>query len=118
MKLRQGGVKLKAKKCEFNASWLSMFGFIVDQGGSRPEPEKTEAITRIRVSTCIKDVRSFLGLAGLPPLCEKVLSDRRPVERAFEEGRPIRLDAEASACVLLIKRGAYFETCPMTPKLF
>ena len=64
LRLRDGGVKLKAKKCEFNVKSIDVFGFTVDEDGSRPQASKVEDVVNFPTPTCTKDVRSFLGLAG------------------------------------------------------
>ena len=54
----------KFKKCEF---WLSEFGFlghVINKPGISIDPGKVSTIVELERRTNVKEVRSFLGMAG------------------------------------------------------
>ena len=51
-------------KCAFGMQEVDFLGHIVGSGGVRPDPTKVEAVCDWPTPTCVKDVRSFLGLTG------------------------------------------------------
>ena len=51
-------------KCQFAATEVSFLGHTVSQKGISPDKNKVVAVKQILASACVKDVRSFLGLAG------------------------------------------------------
>ena len=57
-------MRVKLCKCQFAATEVSFLGHRVSQDGVSEDPEKVAAIRNISRPTCVKDVRSFLGLAG------------------------------------------------------
>ena len=57
-------MRVKLCKCQFAATEVSFLGHRVSQDGVSADPEKVAAIRNISRPTCVKDVRSFLGLAG------------------------------------------------------
>ena len=63
-RLRQAGLTVKARKCEFGASECVYLGHIVGSGTVRPEEDKTAAVRQFPTPETKKAVRSFLGLTG------------------------------------------------------
>lgn len=61
-RLRQHGLKLKAKKCSFMKEQTQYFGFIIDKRGVRPDPDKVAAIRSLPSPTSVREVRSFIGM--------------------------------------------------------
>ena len=51
------------KKCEFNKSSVTFFGFTFSEKGIAPDPKKVEAIKNAPAPTTSSGVRSFLGMA-------------------------------------------------------
>ncbi|WVZ49086.1 hypothetical protein U9M48_000467 [Paspalum notatum var. saurae] len=56
--------KVKLSKCSFLQNSISYLGHVISQGGVATDPAKIEAIMSWPTPTNIKDLRSFLGLAG------------------------------------------------------
>ena len=54
---------LNKKKCEFNKSALTFFGFVFSEKGIAPDPKKMEAVKNAPAPTTASGVRSFLGMA-------------------------------------------------------
>ena len=63
-KLRQHGLKLKLKKCGFLKTEANYLGFIINKDGIKPDQKKVEAIRSLPVPTCVKEVRSFMGMCS------------------------------------------------------
>ena len=54
---------LNRKKCEFNKSSVTFFGFVFSSKGIAPDPKKVAAIKEAPAPTNTSGVRSFLGMA-------------------------------------------------------
>ena len=63
-RLRQHDLRLKLKKCSFLQSETSYLGFIIDRDGIRPDPKKVDAIKPLPRPTCVREVRSFIGMCS------------------------------------------------------
>lgn len=63
-RLRQAGLRLKAKKCLFLRSEVPYLGHVVTQEGIKPDPTKTEKVKHYPTSKDVSEVRQFLGLAS------------------------------------------------------
>lgn len=63
-RLRQHGLKLKAKKCSFMKEQTQYLGFIIDKRGVRPDPDKVAAIRSLPSPTSVREVRSFIGMCS------------------------------------------------------
>ena len=63
-RLRQHELRLKLKKCSFLNVETQYLGFIIHRNGIRPDPKKVEAIRSLPVPTCVREVRSFIGMSS------------------------------------------------------
>ena len=63
-RLRQGNLKLKPKKCVLFQRKVLYLGHIVTSEGIATDPEKVRVIEEWPTPMCVRDVRSFLGLAS------------------------------------------------------
>ena len=63
-RLQKAGLKLKPKKCEFFRSEVTYLGHLVTSKGLMVDPSKIERVQSWPVPRTLKEVRSFLGLAG------------------------------------------------------
>jgi len=63
-RLRSAGLKLKPEKCSLLQRSVSFLGHVVSGEGIATDPKKIEIVTEWPVPTSVKEVRSFLGLAG------------------------------------------------------
>lgn len=62
--LEQANMKVQADKCEFLKESVEFLGFIVSRNGITTNPKKVEAINNFPTPRTLKELRSFLGLAG------------------------------------------------------
>ena len=63
-RLREAGLTVKARKCQFGMEQCLYLGHIVGNGMVRPEMWKVEAISAFVTPRTKKEVRVFLGLTG------------------------------------------------------
>ena len=63
-KLRQHKLKLKLKKCSFLKLETNYLGFVIGEEGFKPDEKKIEAIRSLPVPTCVREVRSFIGMCS------------------------------------------------------
>ena len=63
-KLRQHNLKLKLKKCSFLKIETNYLGFVISENGIKPDEKKVEAIRSLPVLTCVREVRSFIGMCS------------------------------------------------------
>ena len=61
-KIREKGLKLNFKKCEFGKSSINYMGHILSSEGLFPEPEKVNSIFYMKPPSNTNEVRSFLRL--------------------------------------------------------
>lgn len=63
-RLRKAGLTISLDKSKFCKRELRFVGYLVDEGGIRPDPEKTVAVLDFPVPDSVKKVRSFHGMAS------------------------------------------------------
>ena len=63
-RLRSAKLKLKPEKCSLFQRSISFLGHVISAEGVATDPAKTKAVSEWPVPTSVKEVRSFLGLAG------------------------------------------------------
>lgn len=64
MRLKNKGLKLKAKKCAFGLSQTEFTGFIVSDKGIHPDESKVDKFKTFPVPTNAKEMRAFIGLGS------------------------------------------------------
>jgi len=63
-RLRENNLKLQPDKCEFLRKETIYLSHIVSENGISPDPSKLTAIKEFCTPKKIKDIQSFIGLAG------------------------------------------------------
>ena len=63
-RIRTAGLKLKPSKCHFLRKEVAFLGHVVSSDGIKTDPEKVKAVKTWPVPQNIKELQSFLGLAG------------------------------------------------------
>src|SRR5215469_1158766 len=63
-RLRRHNLKLQPDKCEFLRKEVIYLGHIISENGILPDPTKLEAVKNFPTPRKVKDVQSFIGLAG------------------------------------------------------
>ena len=60
-KIREHGLKMKLKKCNFFQTETKYLGFTINGEGIKPDPEKVEAIREMAAPCNVREVRGFIG---------------------------------------------------------
>ena len=60
-KIREHGLKMKLKKCNFFQTETKYLGFTINGEGIQPDPEKVEAIREMAAPSNVREVRGFIG---------------------------------------------------------
>ena len=63
-RLRLANLRLKPKKCTLFQTEVGYLGHVVSREGIQTDPSKVAAVAEWETPKCIRDVRSFLGLAS------------------------------------------------------
>ena len=87
-RIQAAGVTLNKDKCEFNKTSLTFLGHTIDEKGILPDPQKTEAISKMTSPKSTTELRRFMGMvnqlgkfspriADLSKLMRELLSSKR-----------------------------------------
>lgn len=79
-RLQEYGVVVNAAKCNFGESSVKFLGYLVSSEGTRPLPDKVEAIRQYTRPATTKDLRRFLGILNFY---------RRFIPKAAESQAPL-----------------------------
>jgi metal-dependent hydrolase (beta-lactamase superfamily II) len=60
--LQKAGLKVSAKKSNFEAHKMECLGYDVTRTGVQPIPKKAQAIQSIKTPTTCKQLRGFIGM--------------------------------------------------------
>ena len=63
-RLKQAGLQIDIKKCEFDVKETTFLGVIVSGEGLRMDPQKVKAIVDWSTPTNLKEVQGFIGFAN------------------------------------------------------
>ena len=58
------GATLNPHKCEFNKSSLKFLGHVINSNGIQADPDKTEAIRKMKHPTSVPELRRFMGMVN------------------------------------------------------
>ena len=64
IRLREIGVKLNPSKCKLGQSEVPFLGHRISAEGISTDPDKVNAVSDWKTPTTVKEIRSFMGLAG------------------------------------------------------
>ena len=87
-RMRQYGLKMKPFKCAFGVSAGKFLGFIIHENGIEIDPKGIEAMKKVDVPTCKKDLRKFLGKVNFLRRFISNLSVK--INRCFHSYSPIK----------------------------
>lgn len=82
-RLKEYGLKLSPDKCKFFQFSVRYLGHIVSEKGIETDPEKIESIKSWPVPKTLKQLRSFLGFAGLSTLYQRLCIHRKTPEHTY-----------------------------------
>ena len=85
--LIKAGMKINLDKCQFGVEKLTYLGFELNKDGFKPDPMKSEAITKVNPPSTLRGVRSFLGMTNFYRLLiPKFAQLMRPLTRLTCKG--------------------------------
>ena len=61
-KIKASGATLNEDKCQFSKKSIKFLGHIIDSKGIHPDPDKVQAIVKMKSPTNVPEVRRFLGM--------------------------------------------------------
>lgn len=64
LRLRRANLRVKLKKCQLGMRECIYLGYVVGNGGVRPDPDKIRAVRDFPLPVTKKQVRAFLGLTS------------------------------------------------------
>lgn len=104
-RLREAGLHLDPKKCEFAVKQVKYLGYIVVAGKEiRPDPEKVAAIRDWEAPTRVRGVRSFLGFANFyRGFIENFAQLAEPLQRLTRANVPFRWGKEEKLAFQTLK---------------
>ena len=104
-RLREAGLKLKPRKCKLLCEHVRFLGHVVSVQGVSTDPEKIRAIVDWPTPTCVKDVRSFLGMAGYYRRFIRDFSTvARPMNKLLEKDVPFAWKEDADRSFQVLKK--------------
>ncbi|KAL1129484.1 hypothetical protein AAG570_012429 [Ranatra chinensis] len=75
-RLQEFGLKISADKSSFFLQEVKIMGHIVSEQGTRPDPEKVQAVRDLPEPTNLKGLRSFLGIVNFYRRLIRELEDK------------------------------------------
>lgn len=63
-RLKEAGVTLNKKKCEFGQTAVKFLGHLISHKGVEPDPDKVKAIVEMNPPTCAKEAKRFMGMVN------------------------------------------------------
>ena len=61
-RIKKVGITLNKEKCEIGKTELKFLGHVIDQNGIKADPEKVQAIQKMRPPENVSDLRQFIGM--------------------------------------------------------
>jgi hypothetical protein len=96
--INQANLTLKLKKCHFGKPQVELLGYVISEKGISPQAGKVEAIRNVPYPTDLKEVRSFLGMAGYYRQCiENFAVVASPLVNLTKKGELFRIGEEEKA---------------------
>ncbi len=111
--MQNAGFKIALEKSEFFLSEISFLGYVVTQGGLRPDSIKVAAVRDAPTPTTLMQVQAFLALAlYYRRFIKGFTAIARPLTNLQRKDQPLSWDAECERAFVTLK-----EALAMTPIL-
>lgn len=113
--LESANMKVQLDKTEFLQDQVEFLGFVVSKDGIKTNPKKVKALVDFPIPKTVKDLRSFLGMAGYyrrfikdyakitKPLTALLRGEDGHVSKSQSKRKPINLNEEESEAFNNIK---------------
>ena len=104
-RLREAGLKLQPKKCNFLRHEVAYLGHVVSDKGVTADPAKVERVASWPIPTTTKDVQRFLGFAGYYRRFIQNFADiARPLHRLTEQYAAFKWSDESQSAFEELKQ--------------
>ncbi|KAK9649268.1 hypothetical protein HCH54_010284 [Aspergillus fumigatus] len=104
-RLRENGLQVSLKKCEFHVTETRYLGFIISTEGIKVDPRKVEVIQKWAVPTTVKGVQSFLGFCNFyRRFIEAYSRIARPLINLTKSDTPFKWTPECEAVFQKLKQ--------------
>uniref|UniRef100_A0A5S6QB45 RNA-directed DNA polymerase n=1 Tax=Trichuris muris TaxID=70415 RepID=A0A5S6QB45_TRIMR len=92
------GFRIRPEKCQIGVKEIRYLGYIVNEHGRRPDPEKIAAIQRMPPPFDVQSLRSFLGMLSYYGVFVKQMRElRAPLDELLKKGASFIWSSECQA---------------------
>lgn len=103
-RMRTHKLLLNSGKCSLLHSSVTYLGHIISREGVSPDPMKVEAVVNFPTPKDVKELKSFLGLAGYyRKFIKNFARIAKPLKSLFKEGAEFRWESEQNEAFLTLK---------------
>ena len=103
--LRQHGLRMNARECQFCIREVDFYGFRVSAYGLIPDVQKIDAVTRIPPPSSVRDVKVFLGATGwYRRFIPQYATLAKPLTTLLENGREFDWTSECQEAFVALKQ--------------
>lgn len=103
-RLTAAGLTISSEKSRFCMKQLNYLGYVIDQSGVHPDPEKVSSVNNYPAPRSVKDVRRLMGLAGwyrrFIPNFSTIMA---PLSELTKKGRKFQWNDEAEKAMQQVK---------------
>lgn len=104
-RLLNAGLTISSEKSRFCMRRLNYLGYVIDENGIRPDPEKISSVHNYAVPKTVKDVRRLIGLAGwYRRFIPNFSTITAPLTEITKKGRKFEWNEKAEKAMEEIKR--------------
>ena len=103
-RIRESGLKLQPDKCEFLRKETAYLGHVITENGIKPDPSKIDAVRNFPIPRGVKDIQSFLGLAGYyRRFIEHFSQIAKPLTQLLKKDQAFRWTAQEQEAFEILK---------------
>ena len=103
-RLKQAGLKLQPKKCQFLQHKVNFLGHIISSVGISPDPSKTSKVKEWPRPTSVQETQQFLGLANYyRRFVENFATIAKPLHQLTEKKAPFKWTEQCEQAFNLLK---------------
>ena len=100
----QANLQLHPGKCAFAQPQVQYLGYVLSEQGATASPEKVKAVQNFPTPKCVKDIRSFLGLASFyRRLVPKFAEIAKPLTTLTRKDQPFAWGPEQQEALVKLK---------------
>ena len=117
-RLADFGLQIKPEKCKFARREINLLGYVLNEKGIKANPEKTVAISKMPPPKTVKQVRSFLGMAGYYRQCIQNYADlAQPLTELTQKRKRFYWSPECQKAFQALKLALVSDTIVRHPRV-